>query len=345
VAPEWGGVQYEKMLERNALLLREMVMELRGGAAPSLQESLTGTTRFLLRTLSRSSGGFYLAQVADPTSPDGGRYWTAPEAERGSAPPVDRLVLSGPNALAGAGLLRAGAWLDDAEAAAAGRGALDLVLERAYLRGRGVDHVIEPRPEPRRFLVAQADVAFGLIDAYETTGEPRYLAAARDIVDFSLANLLRPGETALRDHLPEAVEIGLLANPRRPMAENVRLARVMRRLALHGQGEVYAERATSILGSYAGNLTLYGVQAVEAALAVEEVIREPLVVRIEGSAGSETRALRRAALNLSWPWTVVTTGRTDGAASASLTWRGESQRVEQPEALGAAAARVTGAVP
>lgn len=343
-APEWGAIQYEKMLERNGLLLRELVMELRGGASAPLQEALGDTARFLQQTLARPGGGFYLAQIADPTSRDGDRYWTAPVAERGSAPPVDRLVLAGPNALAGAGLLRAAAWLDDAGAAAAGRGALDLVLDRGYTRGRGVDHVLEPRPESRRFLVAQADVAFGLIDAYETTGEPRYLAAARDIVDFSIANLLHPGETALRDHLPEAVELGLLANPRRPMADNVRLARVMRRLALLGQGEVYGERAASILGSFAGNLTLYGAQGVEAALAVEESIREPLVVRIDGG-GAAARALRRAAVNLGWPWTLVTTGSSDKAPSATLSWRGESQRVEGAEALAAAAAKLTGAAP
>jgi uncharacterized protein YyaL (SSP411 family) len=257
---------------------------------------------------------------------------------------VDRLVLSGPNALAGAALLRAAAWLEDPAAASAGRGALDLVLERAYSRGRGVDHVIEPRPEARRFLVAQADAAFGLVDAYESTGEARYLAAARDIVDFSLANLLHRGETALRDHLPDPVEIGLLASPRRPMSDNVRMARVMRRLALHGQGEVYGERAASILGSYAGNLTLYGAQAVEAAVAVEESIREPLLVRIEGAPGSrETAALRRAAVNLPWAWTVVTTGKAEGPASATLSWRGETQQVQEPQALQAAAAKVTGA--
>lgn len=340
-APEWGNIQYEKMLERNGQLLRELVVELRGGASAPLQDALADTTRFLLQTLARPGGGFFLAQVADPTSVDGGRYWTA-EGDRSGPPPVDRLVLSGPNALAGAGLLRAGAWLGDAAATAAGRGALDFVLERGYARGRGVDHVLEPRPEPRRFLVAQADVAFGLIDAYETTGEGRYLTAARDVVDFSLANLLRPGETALRDHLSEGAEIGLLANPRRPLVENVRLARVMRRLALHGQGEVYGERAASILGSYVGNLTLYGAQAVEAALAVEEMIREPLVVRVEGTPAG-TAALRRAAVNLPWAWTVVTTGKTDGAPSATLSWRGETQQVREPQALAEAAAKLTGA--
>jgi uncharacterized protein YyaL (SSP411 family) len=252
-------------------------------------------------------------------------------------------VLSGPNALAGAALLRAGAWLGDPAATAAGRGALDLVLERAYARGRGVDHVLEPRPEPRRFLVSQADVAFGLVDAYETTGEQRYLAAARDIVDFSLANLLRPGETALRDHLPEPAEIGLLANPRRPMADNARLARVMRRLAVHGQGEVYGERAASVLGSYAGNLTLYGAQAVEAAVAVEEMIREPLVVRVDGNPGTaEAAALRRAAVNLPWAWTVVTTGRTEGTPVATLSWRGDTQQVGDARGLAEAAAKLTG---
>ena len=341
-APEWGAVQYEKMLDRNGQLLRELTVELRGGVSPPLQDALADTTRFLLATLGRPGGGFYLAQVADPSSADGGHYWTA-EVDRGTPPPVDRLLVSGPNALAGAGLLRAGAWLNEAAATAAGRGALDLVLERAYTRGRGVDHVIEGRPEPRRFLVAQADVAFGLVDAYETTGDARYLAAARDIVDFSLANLLLPGETALRDHLPEAVEIGLLANPRRPMAENARLARVMRRLALHGQGEIYGERAASILGSYAGNLTLYGAQAVEAAVAVEEMIREPLIVRLEGTPGSaEATALRRAAVDLSWAWTVVTTGRTEGSPSATLSWRGDSLQVRDAQALTEGAAKLTG---
>jgi uncharacterized protein YyaL (SSP411 family) len=341
-AADWGNIQYEKMLERNGQLLRELTVELRAGASAPLQDALTDTTRFLLHTLARPGGGFFLAQVADPTSPDGGRYWTV-ETDRGSPPPVDRLVLSGPNALAGAALLRAGAWLGDPAATAAGRGALDLVLERAYARGRGVDHVLEPRPEPRRFLVSQADVAFGLVDAYETTGEQRYLAAARDIVDFSLANLLRPGETALRDHLPEPAEIGLLANPRRPMADNARLARVMRRLAVHGQGEVYGERAASVLGSYAGNLTLYGAQAVEAAVAVEEMIREPLVVRVDGNPGTaEAAALRRAAVNLPWAWTVVTTGRTEGTPVATLSWRGDTQQVGDARGLAEAAAKLTG---
>ena len=48
---------------------------------------------------------------------------------------------------------------------------------------------------------------------------------------------------------------------------------------------------------------------------------------------------------LAWPWTVVTTGKAEGPASATLAWRGETQQVQEPEALQAAAAGLTGAAP
>jgi hypothetical protein len=39
----------------------------------------------------------------------------------------------------------------------------------------------------------------------------------------------------------------------------------------------------------------------------------------------------------------VTTGKTDGAPSATLSWRGETQQVREPQALAEAAAKLTGA--
>ena len=74
-------------------------------------------------------------QAADPGSPDGGGYW---RGETEKTPPVDPIVLSGPNAAAGAALIRAGHWLDDPQLSSAGRAALDLVYERAYALGQGV---------------------------------------------------------------------------------------------------------------------------------------------------------------------------------------------------------------
>ena len=52
---------------------------------------------------------------------------------------------------------------------------------RAVSPGRGVTHVIESESEGGRFLVTQSEVAFGLLDAYESTGDARYLVVAKDV--------------------------------------------------------------------------------------------------------------------------------------------------------------------
>ncbi len=342
VAPGWGLIQYEKMLEGNAELLRDLAVALRTwGDRDPLGAALRDTARYLMTVLARPGGGFYLAQCADPASADGGGYWTVSGREA-QPPPVDRLVVSGTNATAGAALLRAGALVGDEAMERAGREALELVLSRAYETARGVSRVIEPLPEPFRFLWDQAEVCFALADAYETTGERRYLAAAKDVADFCLNNLLAEGGKIFVDRLPDAAPIGLLANPRHPIGPNARLARAMRRLAVHGLGGSYLDRARGVLEGYAGDLVQYRTHAVEAALAIEELVREPLVVRIEGDPTSpEARALRRAALAVSWPWSVVATGTAEGPPGAVLEYGDGRRRVVRAGDLEAAARELT----
>ena len=67
-APQWGTIQYEKLLDRNALLLRDLTVELRAGRSETLSGALSDTARWMLGTLKRPGGGFYLAQAADPSS-------------------------------------------------------------------------------------------------------------------------------------------------------------------------------------------------------------------------------------------------------------------------------------
>lgn len=314
-APGWDAVQYEKLLDRNAAFLRELVFLARARPGDErILDAIAGTIRFLDGTLARPGGGYFQAQVADPGSDDGGGWWReAGPAE--AAPPVDPLVLSGPNAEAGAALLRAARLLGESEVAARGRAALDLVLARAHRSGNGVRHVVEPAPDEDRFLESQAEVAFAVLDAFETTGDRRYLDAGREIVDFASANLSRPGETGLWDRLVETGDVGLLRNPRRPPRPNARMARAMLRLDAHGVGDgIYREQAIAILGTFSGNLVRYGVQATELALAIEEAIRSPLVLRVEGPPGDpRVEALRSRAVSAPWTWTVVTTA-VDGAS-------------------------------
>ena len=332
-APDWGAIQYEKMLEGNVELIREFVFALREEDDPALRAALRSTARFVMTVLARPSEGFYLAQIADPTSVDGGGYWKAAAGDSAKAPPIDKLVLSAPNAMAGAALLRAGALLGDPALTKAGRAALDLVLSRAVAAGRGVDHVIEAEPERGRYLVTQSKVAFSLLDGYEATGDPRYLAAAKDIVTFVRNNMKVGDETAYRDHLQVGPEFGLLDMPLRPMQDNARLARVLVRLAALGALEDGRTTAEAILGNYAGDLAVHGVRAIEPGLAIDEMLSEPLLVTLEGPPDDpRAQELRRAALNLKHGWVVIKSA-PGTAPAATLAWRGATRRVTDPAAL------------
>jgi uncharacterized protein YyaL (SSP411 family) len=343
-APGWSEIQYEKLLEGNAQLIRELVFALRHQDDPELRGALVRTAAFVTAVLGRPAGGFSAAQWADPRSPDGGGYW---RGESKAEPPVDALVLTGPNATAGAALIRAGILLGDGELVRAGTGAVELVLRRAYRTGRGLEHVIEPAGEPEhRFLSTQAEAAFGLIDAYQSTGDPRFLDAGRDAVEFAVHNLLLPDESPLLvDHLPgPATTIGLLVNARHPVRPNLELARAMLRLAHLGQDEGYRKQALGIVRRLAGGITGYRVHGVSVALAIEEAIQEPVVVEIRGAPDREaTRALRDAAVNTAWPWTIVSWGapQTEDAV-ALIRWQGRSEQVMRPAELAERVAELTG---
>jgi uncharacterized protein YyaL (SSP411 family) len=343
--PGWGSLQYEKMLLSNVTLIHQLLAGLRVGDNPAFKTNLSQTADFMIDVLGRPGGGFYFAQVPDLSSADGGGYWTAAQQGSVEPPPVHPLVLSGPTALAGAAVLRAGHVLDDARLLEAGRLALELVLERAFVPGRGVLHVIEPNPTPRIFLTAQADVALALLDGYESLGDPRYLDTAVQIVDAALLNLKVPGESSCRDRLRQTRALGLLKNARRPLIPNVRLARAMLRLEAHGQGDGYRDHAHDILSTDASVLSSFGVHGIEAALAIEELIESPMVIRITGSPDKQvTRDLRRVALGSPWLWTVVTTGDTapDVPVGATVLWRGEQDAYGNAQELSTALRDIAG---
>jgi uncharacterized protein YyaL (SSP411 family) len=323
-APEWGEIQREKMLAGNAELLRDLVFALRREPSPGLRSAVEGIARFFMNRLARPAGGGF----RNAAFPD----------ENGTLQ-VDPLVLSGPNALAGAALLRAGTLLGDEAMEKAGRDAIELVLAKAYAAGRGADHVIEPNPEAHRFLVAQAECAFGLVDAYESTGDPRYLDAATSLVEFVTTNMFQGSEIAARDFLPIEPVAGLLSSPRWPMPDNVLLARVMTRLAFHGRGDAWRTRAAGIAGAFGRDPSAYYVRGIDAGIALEELGRDPLVVTIDGAPSDPaTRALRLAALNLRQAWVVVRRGKTEGAPSAAIgRGKAETRRVSDPAGLARAA--------
>jgi len=192
--------------------------------------------------------------------------------------------------------------------------------------------------------VTQADAAFGFEDAYEATGDPRYLDAAKGIVAFVRNNMKFGTETNFRDHVATGADFGLLELPIHPLPDNARLARVLVRLETQGAITDGREIARAILGNYAGDLATHGTHSIEAGLAIDEIVNEPMTVTIEGAHDDpQASALRRAALSAPHGWVVIRT-RAATAAAAEVSWRGSTRRVGDPATLAAAVRELAGSV-
>jgi uncharacterized protein YyaL (SSP411 family) len=62
LAPSFGDVRHEKLLDTNAALLRECAFALEAAESAALRDALAATARFLTGVLGRAEGGFHLAQ-------------------------------------------------------------------------------------------------------------------------------------------------------------------------------------------------------------------------------------------------------------------------------------------
>jgi len=211
----------------------------------------------------------------------------------------------------------------------AGTRAIDAVLKAAYEPGRGIRHELAPVPSRRLYLKTQADAAFSLLDAYESTGKRAWLETARDLVDLCRNNLRLPGEDRFIDSLPDPEAIGLMGLVRHPLNANIQLARAMIRLSLQEAGPEYRREAEGILSAYAGGLAIYRAHGILAAVALEELSVTPVKITLYGDPNQPgSIALRQAALGSSAPYTVLLQGKAsedeDGDPPRAEVVRGET---------------------
>jgi len=99
------------------------------------------------------------------------------------APFVDRTAYVNWNAMMAGAFLQAGAVLDRPECNALALRVLERIWSEAWDAGRGMSHVLG-RPEPRGMLDDNVQAAAAFLDAYEATGEPRWLERATMIMRY-----------------------------------------------------------------------------------------------------------------------------------------------------------------
>jgi len=110
------------------------------------------------------------------------------EARRGrKSPVVDTTIFSDRSGMVISAYLEAYKVLGREDVRDFALKSLDVLLRHAYQGGEGIAHAVsDGKPTIPGFLNDQVQVASSLLDAFEVTGEERYLAVAKEVMDFAL---------------------------------------------------------------------------------------------------------------------------------------------------------------
>jgi uncharacterized protein YyaL (SSP411 family) len=238
-------------------------------------------------------------------------------------PTVDPTAYGDWSGLSAAAFFQASAVLVDEKYAGMALVALDTLLSSCSLSNGLVAHVCRPGTGyvgEHAFLSDQARVTGALIDAYEWSGNKKYILAAESISKVVMSkrkNSLAGGFTD-RKLDPEAP--GLLSWPTRQLSEEMAMVNSLLRLFHHSGVDGYRKSARKALQAWADEAAAMGVRAAPFALAVEHYLNPPLEIIVAGEAKPEELAsLRRRVLRLHHPWRIV---RAEAPGRSLLAERG-----------------------
>lgn len=267
----WTAARYEKLAEDNAQLIRVFldaseilgVEKYRARARHALVWASAA-----LQDLER--GVFYGSQAADDD------YYTASPRERAKKepPPVDRTVYTTSTAAMASTFLRAAQVLGEPAWAEPALRGLDWCLASLVRDGR-VAHYHDG--EARLWDLARDPIALAgaALDAFDHTGEARWLEAAERLTEGLPARFWSEVEKGLVDRAVDAPGIGDLARGRRSLQENglaaLNFARLWRLTGKEDQ-RIWADR---LLRAFPDYLDGYGHDSAEYAVAADWLVRPP----------------------------------------------------------------------
>jgi uncharacterized protein YyaL (SSP411 family) len=207
-------------------------------------------------------------------------------------PYVDQTMYVSWNAMFVSAYLEAARVLDDVVAERCRRFALktlERMLKEAWNESRGFAHRVGG-PALDGSLDDQIFGVLALLDAYETTLDPRYFEAAKKTMDLAIARYGDPDGGGFFDRPKDAAPMGGLDVRRKPFQDsptpgtNSVAAIALIRLQSFSGEEVYRIAAQKTLEAFAGIAPRYGLFAATYGLAATLFAHHPLQIVITGAA-------------------------------------------------------------
>jgi len=310
---DWSVPHYEKMLEDNALLLRNLLKLYRISDDAEHRRYIDFTIEFMDRWLSDAgTGAFYGSQDADEA------LYPLPAEERKKFPPpyVDHTVYTSWNAMAISAYLEASWTRGRPDLRERALRALDFLWERLRGADGGMCRFLSPEgPRVGGLLGDQAWMALACLDAYEVAGRPQDLERARELAAF-MTERLGDERGGFFDTPAGHETLGRLSARQKPVKENAVAAAAFIRLARCTHDARFEEIARRALAPHAGIADTQGYFAADYAKAVDLLLNPGAEVKIVAPAGQQAGVLHAAALALPVPERVVRVLHVGDAALA-----------------------------
>ncbi len=169
--------------------------------------------------------------------------------------------------------------------------AVDRFLKEGRLEGGGVQHLLGGPAEG--YLDDQAQMAYAALDAYEVTGERRYLEAAQKVMASMRELFYDEVSGGFFDRKENETDIGLLRTPHKSIEDNPSASAnatallVLDRLALLTKNDTYRRMAENSLKAFAKTAKAYGMYSSTYALALGYHLKMPIKIVLIGDKGDE----------------------------------------------------------
>jgi len=191
---------------------------------------------------------------------------------------------------------------------------LELLIARAYRPDQGFAHSLLDG-EPRHFglLDDQVQMGVALLEAYEVTGEGKYLEKAEAVVKLLLEKFWDNQDRGFFDRAKDNVQaIPGVAHPQKPIQDaptssaNGVAVMLLNRLAYLTSNPLYRERAEETLKAFIETCRDWGLFAATFFQALSDHLRHPAQVVVVGNRNdSATQGLLSTALKIYRPGKIV----------------------------------------
>jgi uncharacterized protein YyaL (SSP411 family) len=302
---DWSDPHYEKMLEDNAHLLRNLLALHRVTGDDAHAATAARVIDYLdARLRDPDHGFFYGSQDADE------EIYKLPAAEREkrTEPYIDRTCYTSWNAMAASAYLEASWTLDRPQLRDAALGALAFIRDNCRRTGDGQAVMYRYHDGSRHvpgLLADQAFTARAFLDAHEVTGHPAYLRQAEELARL-LINRFADKNGGFFDVWDEAGNLGRLSERQKSVQDNAVCAELFTRLHHLTRNEEYRQVAQTTLEAFAPSYHALGYFGAGYAKQADLLLNPPPAAIVVGAPNSEdAQALHLAALTLDVPYRIV----------------------------------------